>query len=82
MKIGDLVALSAKGKSQDQNWRPNYYSSFGIIVGTDTASGSLLFTVQWYPWNKSETSAFDKAHLKLGHWRYELKHYKKPKTRS
>lgn len=81
MKIGDLVALSAKGKSQDQNWRPNYYSSFGIIVDTDTASGSLLFTVQWFP-RKDRNTAFDKAHLKLGHWRYELKHHKKPKTRS
>tara|TARA_Y100000389_G_C16957004_1_gene269229 strand:+ start:236 stop:481 length:246 start_codon:yes stop_codon:yes gene_type:complete len=81
MKIGDLVALSAKGKSQDQNWRPNYFSAFGIIVDTNTASGSLLFTVQWFP-RKDRNTSFDKAHLKLKHWRYELKHHKKPKTRS
>ena len=79
MKIGDLVALSAKGKSQDQNWKPNYYSSFGIVVGTQNGSVDPLFVVQWFA-KKNRT--ITNANLVFRHCRYELKHHKQPQTSS
>ena len=80
MKVGDLVKLSAKGSTQDQNFMVNEFCSFGIVVSTQYRSGyspqGLLYEVQWFPKKQSHPT----HKRKCRHWRYELKHHKKTRS--
>ena len=76
MQLGDLVKLSAKGITQDQNFMVKEFCSFGMVIKIESRSGNLLYEVQWYPKKQSHTT----NKRKYRHWRYELKHHKKTRS--
>jgi hypothetical protein len=77
MKVGDLVTLSTAGSKQQQNWKPKR-TKFGMVVeakGTWPSNSKPLFIVDWFV-PKDMQYLWGSTH-RQGHWRYEIKKFKK-----
>jgi|TARA_R110000868_G_scaffold63166_2_gene190365 hypothetical protein len=81
MKIGDLVTLSAAGKKQNQNGLVKQISNFGIVVRIDNHGDSTeakpFYRVNWFIQSGIVSPHYSRLLSKYGHWRYEIKKYKK-----
>ena len=84
MKVGDLVVLSSAGFKQSQNGLVKDLSNFGIIVKIDNhgtvTTPKPFFRVKWFlslTARARYSSYYEKSISEYGHWRYEIKKYKK-----
>ena len=83
MKVGDLVTLSAAGRKQNQNGLVKQISDFGIVVRIDShmerefTEEKPFYRVNWFIRSGVVSPHYSRLLSKYGHWRYEIKKYKK-----
>ncbi len=81
MQVGDLVALSAAGLKQDQNYMFKY-AKYGMVVSINGHHDKPLYKIGWFMPRQYEALS---RPTPLGrcrdgnHWRYEIKKLKKDK---